>query len=290
MKASYFADPTLYEQCLTLIDACFPGIKALADKGRRHNADWDKSSIPFIIKNEQQLVAHLGLLPFKITLHGKPLTAAAIHGVCTKSEFRRKGYFKHLMQEALVEIKQHYDFAFLFTDQPYLYEPFGFKVVHEYDFIYPGSLPGYTQADAKHGLRKLNLNNPQDLKRLQERYWRRLPLSHIFNIEQEITIATLNALHEPVFYAESLDVLIVYAIKNKVLYIKDMIATKPYELDSILRMIPGDFFKVILQFIPDNFLTPPFERIPATPECSLMISAAFELNCPYFRYPEPQRC
>lgn len=43
MIADYALDITLYEQCLTTLDSCFPGVKAMADRGRTHNAYWDKS-------------------------------------------------------------------------------------------------------------------------------------------------------------------------------------------------------------------------------------------------------
>ncbi len=286
MQADYSSDPNLYTNCMTLLDSCFPGIQSLADKGRTHNAFWDQSSTPFVIRHHDQIVAHLGVLPFELIIHEQRYRGAAFHGVCTHEAFRRKGYFRQLMTEALLHVKQHYDFAFLFTDQPHLYEPFGFKVVKEYDFIYE-----YTpQSIQENNIRPLDLNNPQDLAILQSRYLKRVPLSKAFSIINETTVATLNALHMPVYYLEELDVLVVYQIQDRILYLKEIIATKPYDLSIILKNMGNDFSKVVLQFIPDSFLAPPFHAVEAITDGCIMISQEFGLPCDYFRYPEPQRC
>lgn len=285
MIADYSKDPFLYEQCLTLIDSCFPGIKALANKGRTHNAYWDKSSIPFIVKQDQEVIAHLGLLPFHVLVESSPFNASAIHGICTKVEHRRKGHFKQLMLEALHYSEQHFDFSFLFTDQPDLYEPFGFKIIDEYDFEYDFPI----QNKKQNNLRKLNLDNQQDLNLLQELYLNRLPHSNRFSIVKETVISTLNALHEPVFYIESINTLIVYQIKDNTLFLKDVVFKKSPNLDAILKSIPEVFSKVVLQFCPDQFLTH-FKPIKATTECYMMISNDFDLGSSLFRYPEPQRC
>lgn len=285
MKADYAVEPALYEECLTLMESCFPGIKAIADQGRLHNAYWDKSSTPFIVRHENELIAHLGILPFDFIIQGKPYRGAAIHGVCTKEAFRRKGYFKTLMLEALSYIRQHYDFSFLFTDQPYLYELFGFKALTEYDFVY-----NFQDTDLKPTLRKLNLDHSDDLQLMQDLYLHRLPISNCFGIVKETTVATLNAMHQPVYYIEAINALIVYQAIDECLYIKDIVTKKRCDLDLIVSAIPEKFTKVVLQFSPDNFMQLPFNPMVATPECCIMISEEFEITCPSFRYPEPQRC
>lgn len=68
-RKSYSADPMLYETCLSLIDSCFPGIKQLADQGKLYNAHWDKASTPFVYYIEDELVGHLGLIPFELVIN-----------------------------------------------------------------------------------------------------------------------------------------------------------------------------------------------------------------------------
>lgn len=285
MIADYALDSTLYEQCLTLLDSCFPGVKAMADKGRIHNAYWDKSSTPFIVREGQEIIAHLGLLSFDFIIQGKSYHGAAMHGICTKEEFRKKGHFKKLMKEALKFTQENYDFPFLFTDKPYLYEQFGFKVLEEHDFIY-----NFSGKNQEGKIRKIDLDNSDDLRLFQRLYLNRIPISNCFGVIKEITVTTLNALHEPIYYVEAIDALVVYQIKNDVLYVKDIVTTKVCKLDLVLNSIPDKFSKVVLQFSPDNFLSMPFDSLVATPEGSFMISKDFAMKCSSFRFPELQRC
>ncbi len=287
MKANYLSDPDLYNECMTLMDSCFPGVKGMADKGREHNAYWDKSSTPFIMRQNHDVIAHLGILPFEFIIQEKHYRGAALHGICTKQEFRRKGHFRQLMQEALEHVRQHFDFAFMFTDKPYLYEQFGFKVVKEYDFIYDYT-PQNTQENK---VRMLDLDDSNDLALLQGHYQNRLPLSKAFSIVKETIVATLNALHMPVYYLEEFDVLVVFQMKDHILYVKDIISTKPCDLHLILNCIGKGATKIILQFIPDRFLIYPFfNPVEALTDGCIMISKDFDLKCDYFRYPEIQRC
>lgn len=287
MKADYLSEPNLYNECMLLMDSCFPGVKAMADKGRSHNAYWDENSTPFILRHNHEVIAHLGILPFEFIIQEKHYRGAALHGICTKQEFRRKGHFRQLMQEALEYAGQHFDFSFMFTDKPYLYEQFGFKAIKEFDFIYD-----YTpQNNQKNIVRMLDLDNSNDLSLLQGHYQNRIPLSKAFSIVNETTVATLNTLHMPVFYLEEFDVLVVYQIKDNILYVKDIIATKPCDLNLILNCIGNGSTKIILQFIPDRLITQPFYYpIEALTDGCIMISQDFDLKCDYFRYPETQRC
>ena len=286
MKANYLSEPNLYNECMLLMDSCFPGVKVMADKGKMHNAHWDKSSTPFIMRQNHEVIAHLGILPFEFIIQEKHYQGAALHGICTKQEFRRKGLFRQLMQEALEYVRQHFDFAFMFTDKPYLYEQFGFKAVKEYDFIYD-----YTpQNNQNNKVRMLDLDDSREWALLQSHYQNRIPLSKAVSIINETTVATLNALHMPVYYLEDYDVLVVYQMKDHILYVKDIIAIKPCDLNSILNCIGNDATKIILQFIPDRFLTLLFNPVEALTDGCIMISQDFDLKCDYFRYPEPQRC
>lgn len=186
MKANYAIDPTLYERCLTTMDTIFPGVKKMADQGRARNAYWDKASTPFIIEKGKDVIAHVGMLPFEVIVEGKTFQATAIHGIYTIETERRKGYFKSLMNEALVHIQQHYNFSFLFTDQPWLYEPFGYLVAPEQEFM----LKIFEKGAATSRLRKLDLENPIDLSLMQSLYLNRMPISNRFGIVNETVVST----------------------------------------------------------------------------------------------------
>ncbi len=150
MLANYATDPILFERCINLIDSIFPGIKNVAMIGIKYNARWDMVSSPFIIEENGEIIAHLGIIPLDIILNQKKLHVAAIHVICVKETSRGKGLFKQLMQEALIYIENNFDASLLFTDQPDLYKRYNFTVLPEYDFIvdadsvYPPKNPTYT--------------------------------------------------------------------------------------------------------------------------------------------------
>lgn len=91
MIADYAVEPALYEECLTLMDSCFPGIKAIADLGRSHmpiGIEVRHRLLYVMNKNSLRILVFCPLISsFKVS----PIMVGAIHGVCTKEGFRRKG-------------------------------------------------------------------------------------------------------------------------------------------------------------------------------------------------------
>ncbi|MDP3706255.1 MAG: GNAT family N-acetyltransferase [Legionellaceae bacterium] len=285
-RKHYSTGPMLYEACLTLIDSCFPGIKQLADKGKHYNAHWDKASTPFVYYVKDELVGHLGLIPFQLVINNQHYQAAALHGVCVKEAFRRKGIFTALMQEAMLHVKQHYDLAFLFADEERLYEPFGFKKRDEFDFL----LENVSVSHTPHQLRKLNLEEPADLNLMHDLLLKRLPISHRFGIIKEQVIFTLDTLSKAIYYSDTHQVLIAYDIKDETLYLKDIVFTQPVDLHRMIALIPERYSKIVLQFCPDSFKDFNFKLIKTMPEDFIMVSANFDLCASPLRFPETGRC
>lgn len=286
MIKNYSNDSRLYEACLSLLDTCFPGIKQLADTGKLYHAHWDQVSIPFVHYLKDELVGHLGLIPLHLIINNKTYTAAALHGICVKASFRRQGIFRELMHEAMAYIYHHYDFAFLFTDNASLYEPFGFKRKEENDFV----LEDIPTNPRVHTFRKLNLTHPTDLKLMQDLLAKRLPISEHFGIVQEQVIFTLDVLKRAIYYSDALNLLIVYYVKDEVLYLQDLVFIEPVELDIVLASIPDTYKKVVLQFCPDRFSQIKFSSVKTMPEDFLMVSDSFPLDISFLRFPETARC
>ena len=285
-RKNYSTEPMLYETCLTLIDSCFPGIKHLADQGKHYNAHWDKASTPFVYYVKDELVGHLGLITFQLVINNQPYQAAALHGVCVKEAFRRKGIFTALMQEAMLHVKQNYDLAFLFTDKERLYEPFGFKKHDEFDFL----LENVTASHTPNMLRKLNLEEPADLNLMHDLLLKRLPISHRFGIIKEQGIFTFNTLSKAIYFSDTHQVLIAYDIKDETLYLKDIVFTQPVDLHQMIALIPQRYSNIVLQFCPDSFKDFNFKLIKTIPEDFIMVSSVFDLGASPLRFPETGRC
>ncbi len=60
--------------------------------------------------------------------------------------------------------------------------------------------------------------------------------------------------------------------------------------EEIVKVIPENFNKIVLQFCPDNLNIQNYAAIPAEPECSIMVSNEFKSKRDFFRFPEPYRC
>ncbi len=286
MIKNYASDSMLYEECLSLIDECFPGIKGIADKGKLYNAYWDKVSTPFVYYINNELVGHLGLIPFKLVINNQEYTGAALHGVCVKEKYRRKGIFTELMNEALLYIKRNCNFSFLFADQANIYQPFGFKRIEEYDFL----VENLNKSRSNHAARKLDLDNKSDLKIMHDLLLNRLPISNRLGIVKETVVFTLSALSAPIYYSDKNQLLISYDIKDDVLYIRDIVFTQYIDFQTVISCIHESFSTVILQFYPDNFKNLNFKPVKTAPEDFIMISDNFNIGALPFRYPETERC
>lgn len=147
-------------------------------------------------------------------------------------------------------------------DTASLYEPFGFQRIDEYDFELEGTPP----RQAFSPIKKIDLANPADLERLQDMLARRLPLSEQFGIVQEQVIFILDTLTWPIYYSETHRALIAYTIEAETLYVRDIVFTKPVNLEAILACISEPYSKVVLQFCLDRFPHLKYNPIKTTPE------------------------
>jgi GNAT superfamily N-acetyltransferase len=293
MIADYTKDPTLFERYIDLIDEVFPGCRSFALNGMKYKASWPEASIPFIIENGRKIIAHADIFPINSMLNGKEHRGAAIHGVCVKPAYRGKGYFKQLMQKAIDYTQNHFDFSFLFTEKPNLYNhyPYGIKQP-EYDFVLNNKIWANTNKPG-YNLKALNLNNSDDLNLVHHLFLNRLPLSNQFSLmgKNARTLFILNANSKVLHFLEKLNTLIVFKQTNNILSIEEIVSTQPCQLNDIIKEIPGDFNEVRLQFCPDRFLDEKeYTALAITSTQYLMISKYFSFDGPHFRYPALYWC
>ncbi len=288
MKANYNDDSLLFERCIHLIDEVFPGCKAFSTQGEKYGASWRKASTPFIIEEEGEIVAHAGAWPITLMLNGKIVQTASIHGVCVKPEFRGKGHFKVLMQEVIDYVNANFDFPVFFTMKPYLYKKYPYKpLLPEYDFVVNEKLIIKSKLS---DLRKLDIDDAQDLKLLHYLLSNRIPLSHQLSVlNSELFIFSM--LGKPIYYSEKLNAIIVYEIRDKTLYFKEIISQTQHHLTKFVELISESFERIVLQFCADNLLNEDeYEATLAGPECCIMGSNSFSFEGKYFRYPELYWC
>lgn len=297
MIANYHDNPTLFASCLNLIDEAFPGCKEFTLNGIKFNACWNKASTPFIVTEQNEIIAHAGVWPITFMLNGKMHHSASIHGVCVKASHQGKGYFKQLMQEVMQYVKDNFESSVLFSVKPYLYKKYPYKLMlPEYDFI---SNENYALKLQKinSDLRELRWDNAADLNLIHESLANRVPLSNQLSLmgENSTAIFILNIMNKRLYYSKKLAAIVVYEIFEKTLYLKEIISPNQTHLSDVTRLILGfedtPIDKIILQFCPDRFLEEKeYSAVLARPECSILTSDTFAFNGKYFRYPELYWC
>lgn len=295
MIANYSDNPDLLDRCLNLMDESFPGCKKYALKGIKYGAFWDKSSTPFIIEQDGELIAHAGVWPIKLMLNGQEHTTGCFHGICVKKLFRGKGYFKQLMQE-IIQYVQQFDSSIMFVTKPYLYKNYPYRIMlPEYDFaINDAQLFKDRIQSSTSDLRTLRLDNQNDLNLLHQILAKRVLLSkHLSAMNPELFI--LNIRDKQIFYTEKLNTLIVYEIAKNFLYIQEIISTQQQNISDIISAIIGyekkDFTEIVLQFYPDRFLKQKeYSPILARTRYGILASKDFIFKDSYFRYPELYEC
>ena len=293
MIRNYLKDPKLFEKSIYLIDQVFPGCKELALKSMKYGASWQKASIPFIIEEKGKIIAHLGILPIEIEVNKQKYNTAAIHGICVKEERRGEGCFKHLMLEAMDFINKNFNTSILFTDKPYLYRNYPYKIMlPEYNFLFNKEICSVLHGK-KLDLRTLCLDNSNDLKLLYNIFSTRMQMSEQISVlgENSITLFIMNTLCNKLHYSKELNALIIFDIVDNTLYIKEIVSPNNCDFTSIINSIPNAFEKIVFQFCPDQFLEKEdYTAILANPEYCVMASNKFDFQGEYFCYPRLYSC
>jgi hypothetical protein len=261
-----YADPRQRAQLWSLLEATWPGIPALFDLAGGHGWPLGAVSTPFVARDSERIVSHVGVLELPVVLAGQPRVIAGIHGVCTLPELRRRGHFRSAMEAAMVHLRARYDAAKLCTDKPWAYEPFGFRRVDQCRFVLhrqgpggPGSRP-VAEADLPWMKRLLAQRAPQSL-----RFAARDP-GWLVGIDGVLHGGGLGLFHR----LESLDVMVAWKPGGRSLHLLQVVARELPPLEDILACSPWSYDEVVLWMAPD-LLAPTAEPIPYPPDEILMV-------------------
>jgi predicted N-acetyltransferase YhbS len=270
-----------FKRAVILINQVFPGAKNMISQARELGANWQDASSPFVIEKKGNLIAHLGIVPLTLAFANQTKRVAALHAICVKKEYRRQGYFKQLMKDALETIQLHFDSSILFTEDPHFYEPYGYKIVPQYDFSVTVNSEGESS-----DLRPFYLQNPEDLALLKGLYANRVDLFNTFWLQHE-TLFILNSLDMKLFYSKQLDAILIFKGHN-FRYLEDIVSSTPITLQDIVNVLPK-CDELIFQFCPGEFLSLPYQVIPAKTKGKFMASTSFQQPCSPFRWNEMSR-
>ena len=288
LRHSFVTNPSLMDRLFPLVEAAFPGMGIMdaANFIRELGASWEDASTPFIYFEDGLAISHVGVLEIPMLLMGESVTVGGIHGVCTRPEFRRRGYYRRCMEAALDYCASRYDTLVLTTSKPEFYQPFGFRVVPESAFV----IKSISQGGAE-GFRRLDLQVSSDRALLFRLLSEREPVSKIVGVRNEKAVFCFNEGDRPLQYAEDLDIIVDMEIEDDRLKIFDIVGKKMCGLDKILERIPQQINEIIVYFSCDrlNVDAEPFPHI-LDGDSWFMVRGSFPPECQPFMLPRSARC
>ena len=190
------------------------------------------------------------------------------------------------MVDVLQYCDNHYDTVILFTAQPELYEPFGFREVGECRLRMP-----WCSGGGRLGFRELNLSDLTDLQLTTQLLETREPVSHTVGVVNETGIFGFNEGNRPLRYMADLEVIVCFELDGACLKLFDVVGPRLCTLDDIIKRIPQPIDEVEFYISPDRF------EVKARPESHLfegnshlMVRGDFTAEGEHFMIPRSARC
>ncbi|MGF1933718.1 MAG: GNAT family N-acetyltransferase [Nostoc sp. ChiQUE02] len=285
-KQSFSDDPSLSDKLFDLMEVTFPGLSSLAECARKLGASWETASTPFMRFHDDIAITHVGVLEIPMQIMGQKLTFGGIHGVATRPEFRRKGYYREVMEEVLEYCDSLYETLVLTTPQPGFYLPFGFRVVEEHIFKVKCNSIGGTDS-----FRTLDFTNTKDYTLLHRLLETRAPVSNIVGVVKEKPVFCVNEGSRTLYYAEDLDLIACMEIEDNRLHLFDLVTTQIWSLENILSKIPQLIEEVVIYFSPELLNVKDVQAFAhAFDETVLMVRGKFAAEGEKFMLPRSARC
>jgi len=253
--------PAIDPSIASLLGRVWPRLPDVAARAGALGSPWAAVSTPFIRREGERVVGHVGVIELPLVLAGRPVRVASIHAVCTDPERRGHGVGAALMEEALAACAQRYATVVLTTEIPDFYARFGFRVVREHAFA--RTLPEAARRPSR--ARRLT-EAPDDVALLRRLLEGRAPVSErlgsleagsVFLVALLLTWGDLSRLH----YHATLDVATVHEVRDRTLVLYDVVGAVIPPLDTLLDAIGADADRIVTFFSPDR-LGEGFEPVP----------------------------
>ncbi len=241
-----FAEPGLLPRILGLLGDVFPGFTESERIARMRGLRWEACSTPFVVEDDGDVVAHVGVLDLPLVLGGSEVLAGGVHAVATHARCRGRGLMRRLMEEALAHCDVHYATLVLTTDQPALYERFGFRTVPEHRFVCDA--PGPAGRDAG---RPLDLARGEDVALLHDRLRTRAPVSPTLGVVRELPVFLFDTARASLTDFPDLGAVVWSTRDGATLRLHDVVAREVPPLREILLRVASPVARVECYFVPD---------------------------------------
>lgn len=215
---------------------------------------WNPTYRPYTFFDGDVAIANASMFTLPLLMGGKRVDAAGIQSVMTHPDYRKKGLMRELCGRMLADIDQEFETAWLFTEIPELYAPFGFRVVPQHSFT---AAYGHRPGNGNNGLRRIDFEQDQDIQLIWRCFENHQALSRTF-APLSYTSSFFLHLYSPNFqkkayFADGLDAIVVFEVREGTLHVYDIIGHRLPSLPDLFQLIPDPFSDVTLHFCPDLF-------------------------------------
>lgn len=170
-----------------LYDRVWPTMPARLRHAERLGARWAEHTTPFTWFEHGRALATAGVLCHPVRLAGDDVAIAGFHAVCTDPDARGRGLCRAVMRAAVDWAEPRYPLMKLSTATPEVYRSAGFAVRPTYRFA-PAPTPGAPVA-----MRRLNLDDPDDLALVRDRLATRAVASDVFGTRDPGWLSIIDA-------------------------------------------------------------------------------------------------
>ena len=247
MRFSFSDDPDLGEKLFDMLDRVFPGLRRAAAKAKALGASWESVSTPFVCVEERRVVSHVGVIGLNLIIMGRSVAVGSVHAVATLPDFRRRGYYRRLMEELLHHCENRYDTLILTTENPEYYTSFGFRSVGEHCFTVRCRSRGGFE-----GLRLINTEDPGDIALMRRLLKTREPVSRVVGVVDDEAVFCFNEGGRPLHYAEDLDAIVCMEVEGTRLRLFDLVGPHVPPLAALLERIHQPIEETVIHFAPDR--------------------------------------
>ncbi|AKF06721.1 GNAT family N-acetyltransferase [Sandaracinus amylolyticus] len=279
----YPADPSARTAILDLLGSVWPHVPPSVEHASRWGADWCEVSTPFVRWEDARALSLVGVLRLPMRVNGRDVTLAGIHGVCTRAAHRGRGLFRSAIDEALRFAEREIgETAILWTEEPAIYERFGFR--RAFEQIATLDVDVTPVRDARS--RRLDPDLDEDLALLKRMLASRAPVSDRLATREPgwhflIDLALHGSLAPALVHLPALDAIVAVEDRGRALRIHDVIAPRIPDVGELVAHLGGAPWGVEIALTCDLLCPRAHDSIPHDATDVLMVRGPLDVPPPF---------
>lgn len=218
---------------------------------------WTHKYIPHAFMIQDKIISNVSVAKMELVINGQIKKCIQIGAVGTLPEYRNNGLSRDLMKYILTKYENETDIFYLFANETVLdfYPKFNFIAQKEYSFKWNGLLP-QTKVES----RKLNINESEDLKIINNIVSQRIPVSNILGIKNAGDINMwhlINLYNNDLYYLPNENAIIIARYKDGKVQIIDCISKIDLDIFEVVSKLfeLNEKIEIEFKFTPDKFIS-----------------------------------